>query len=85
MNELPEELLDKFYLAHGMACEDPEPELMITFFAGEDEQEEYMKLYENENYAVLKEFTEAVWDDAKKCMIAIIDEDKIEEYYDDCE
>ena len=78
--------LENIYMTHKMAIEDGgEAKMGVVFYADEEDFEKYQKLFETEEYEVLKEFIETVEKDCKKVAICLIDEDKMEDYEDDCE
>jgi hypothetical protein len=83
LNKLPDRNLEKFYAMHGMCFEEPEAKLCVVFFDDEEKWDEHLKLLKTPEAKVIKEFVEAVWDDAKKAMICIIDPDKVDDYIDD--
>ena len=87
LNKLPEKNLEKYSICHGLALEDPDPELRLIWIGDEEEGENLSKLYDTEEYEQIKEgLIDFLNKDLKKIAICLIDEDKMEDsddYVDD--
>jgi hypothetical protein len=85
LNKLPDDCLENFFVIHKMCIEDPEVELGLVFFAGEEDWEKHLNMLEIPEADVLIEFVKMIGIDAMKVAICKLDEDKMDDYLDDGE
>lgn len=71
-----DELLERFYISHGMTLEDPDPDIQLVFFEQNDEIFEKCQelLDEHPAMEVISDFARSLNDVAKKSIICKIDD-----------